>query len=316
MDSSTVAVIGGGPWGLALAAATARTGAETWLYSRRPREGALPPGVAQARDYRQLADVARLVLLAVPSEAAREVSFALGDVLDGRHLVVHGIRGLSPETMTPLSEVIRCESPVRRVGAIGGPVVAEDLAAGRPSVMVVGSAYPEVRAAVSEAFIAPTLRLYETDDLHGLEWASALVGCLMIGVGYAKAAGFGAGLVAAFISRGVQEAGRIAAAAGGEERTLLGLAGYGDLLASVEQPGRPEIALGAALAAGHTLEEAKASALHRVEALELIPRVAVWAAAHGVNAHVFHALADGVLAAAPVSEVVHRLMTSPVESFV
>lgn len=316
MGACTVAVIGGGPWGLALASAAARAGSTTWLYSRRGREGGLPEGVLLAEDYRQVGDVARLIILAVPSQTAGEIAFALGDFLDGRHLVVHGIRGLAKDAMAPLSEVIRRESPVRRVGAIGGPVVAEDLAAGRPSVMVVGSPYAEVRKAVAQAFVTPTLRLYETDDLRGLEWASALVGCLMIGAGYAKASGFGAGLVAAFISRGVQEAGRIAAAAGGDERTLLGLAGYGDLLASVEQPGRPEIVLGTALAHGKSLEGAKAEAKLRIEALELIPRVAEWAVAHKVKAPIFQSLANGILAAAPVSEVVHQLMTSPVESFV
>jgi glycerol-3-phosphate dehydrogenase (NAD(P)+) len=218
--------------------------------------------------------------------------------------------------MAPLSDVIRRESPVRRIGAIGGPVVASDLAAGRPSVMVVGSAYPEVRRAVSLAFVTPTLRLYETDDLRGLEWASALVGCLMIAAGYAKACGVGPGLVAAFISRGIQEAGRIAAAAGGDERTLLGLAGYGDLLASMEQPDRPEILLGSALGRGKSLAEAKAEAKLRIEALDLIPRVTEWASEHGVKAPIFHALAHGILAVQPVSEVVRHLMTSPVEGFV
>jgi glycerol-3-phosphate dehydrogenase (NAD(P)+) len=316
MGDCTVAVIGGGPWGLALAAASARAGSKTWLYSRQGRGGTLPQGVTQATDYRHAAEAARLVILAVQSQTAGRVAFALGEFLDGRHLVVHGIRGLAQDSVAPLSDVIRRESPVRRIGAIGGPVVAEDLAAGRPSVMVVGSAYPEVRKAVAEAFVTPVLRLYETDDLRGLEWASALVGCLMIGVGYAKASGFGAGLVAAFISRGVQEAGRIAAAAGGDERTLLGLAGYGDLLASVEQPARPEIVLGAALAKGKTLSEAKDDARLRIEALDLIPRVAEWATAHKVSAPIFSALANGILASLPVSDVVHQLMTSPVESFV
>jgi len=316
MSTRAVAVIGGGPWGLALASASARAGTKTWLYSRKERVAALPHGVTQALDYRQIADVARLVILAVPSQTAGEVAFAMGEYLDGRHLVVHGIRGIAKDAMVPISDVIRRESPVRRIGAIGGPLVADDLAAGRPSVMVVGSSYPEVRKAVSEAFVTPTLRLYETDDLRGLEWASALVGCLMIGAGYAKASGFGAGMVAAFISRGVQEAGRIAAAAGGDERTLLGLAGYGDLLASVEQPARPEIKLGTALAAGKSLDQAKGEAKLRVEALELIPRVNAWAAAHKVKAPIFRALAEGILAAEPAAEVVHQLMTGPVEGFV
>jgi glycerol-3-phosphate dehydrogenase (NAD(P)+) len=317
MAEHNVAVIGGGPWGLALASAAARTGGETYLYSRKElSKDALPPGVKQAGGYKEVGEVARLVLLAVPSQLAGEVAFALGDHLDGRHLVVHAIRGIARDAMAPISDVIRRESPVRRIGAIGGPLVASDLLAGRPSVMVVGSAYAEVRRAVSDAFSGPTLRLYETDDLRGLEWASALVGCLMIGAGYGKACDVGAGLVAAFISRGIQEAGRIAAAAGGDERTLLGLAGYGDLLASVEQPDRPEILLGAALGRGKTLEEAKAEARLRVEAVDLIPRIAEFAATQKVSAPIFGALSEGMLKAQPVAEVIKKLMTSPVDGFV
>lgn len=316
MSARAVAVIGGGPWGLALASAAARAGTKTQLLSRQSREGTLPAGVTQVESYKEVAETARLIIVAVPSQNTAEVARAMGDHLDGRHFVVHGIRGLAKDEMLPLSEVIKRESPVRRVGAIGGPVSAGELLEGKPSVMVVGSQYPEVRRAFIDSFGTPTLRLYETDDLRGLEWASALVGCLMIGIGYAKASGFAPGLIATLISRGIQEVGKMAAAAGGDERTLFGLAGYGDLLASVEQPDRPEIILGTALAQGKTLEEAKALAKLRVEALTLIPRVADWAGGHKVKAPIFHALAHGVLSLRPAAAVVHDLMTSPVEGFV
>src|SRR5262249_53198335 len=148
----------------------------------------------------------------------------LGDHLDGRHLVVHGVRGLAGEQLARVTEIVRQETPARRVGALGGPVLADDLLAGRPSVLVCGSHFPEVNDAVTAALAHESVRVYSTDDLVGLEWASALVGCLAIGVGYAQALGLSPGLIAAYISRSVAEGARIAAAAGGDERTLLGLA--------------------------------------------------------------------------------------------
>ena len=316
-----VAVIGGGTWGLALAAAAARTargGEATLLYSRRARgalDGALPDGVAQAHDLAEVGARARLVLLAVPSHVAREVLRGLGDHLDGGHYVVHGVRGLEGEAMSTIAEVVRQETPARRVGALGGPALADDLLESRPSVMVCGSQYPEVNAALQAAFTTPTLRLYTTDDLRGLEWASALVGCLAIGVGYAQGVGLGAGLSAAMIARSIQEAARLAAAAGGDERTLLGLAGYGDLLASIEQKGRPEVALGEALARGRSLEEALRESKQRVEAVELIPRVAAWAERLGVRAPIFTALTKGVLSSRSRSpeKIIRELMTGPID---
>lgn len=281
---------------MALAAASARTGKKTLLLSRRAHDGALPGGVTIARDDAQVGREARLIFLAVPSGVVREVARGLGAHLDGRHFVVHGVRGLVGERLQTISDVVREETPVRRMGALGGPALASDLLAGRPSVMVCGSRYPEVLGAVEAAFASPTLRLYSTLDLLGLEWASALVGCLAIGVGYARGIGLGPGLMAAVITRAVEEAARLASAAGGEERTLLGLAGYGDMLASIAQTERPEVLVGEALARGKTVAQAVADAKQRVEAVDVAGRIAAWAERAGVRAPIMTTLAKGILA--------------------
>src|SRR6202044_175153 len=106
--------------------------------------------------------------------------------------------------------VLHDETPARRIGALGGPALVEDLLAGRPSVLVCGSRFPQGEAAARDALTHETLRVYPTHDLPGLEWASALVGCLAIGMGYAQAIGLGPGMLAAAISRGIEEAARLA----------------------------------------------------------------------------------------------------------
>jgi glycerol-3-phosphate dehydrogenase (NAD(P)+) len=320
MSRPVVGVIGGGDWGVALAAAAARTGASTLLLSRRlqPDSPSLPEGVELARDDSEVADRARLLVLAVPSGVARDVARSLGNYVDGRHFVVHGVRGLvarpgedrrdNPAELETVSDIVRDETPVRRVGALGGPALASDLLAGRPTVMVCGSRYPEVNCALRDLFSSSTLRMDTTDDLLGLEWASALVGCLAIGVGFARGVGLGPGLLAAVITRAVEEAARLAAAAGGNERTLLGLAGYGDLLASIAQSERPEVLVGEALARGKTLNQALAETKQRVEAVELTQRVVAWAEAHDVRAPILGAIAHSVLLGGASEALVHELM--------
>jgi glycerol-3-phosphate dehydrogenase (NAD(P)+) len=320
MSRPEVAVIGGGDWGLALASAAARSGGSTLLLSRRARASesgaipSLPAGVELARDESDVGRRARLVLLAVPSGVARTVSRSLGAHLDGSHFVVHGVRGLvatgDGTELETIAQVVRDETPVRRVGALGGPALASDLLAGRPGVMVCGSRYPEVNRALAQVFASPALRLVSTDDLLGLEWASALVGCLAIAVGYARGVGLGPGLLAAVITRAIEEAAALATVAGGNDRTLLGLAGYGDLLASIEQTERPEVLVGAALARGLTLERALAESRQRVEAVDVAARVVAWAEARGVPAPIFGALAAGILQGRGSLELVQRLMTA------
>ncbi len=324
MYGATVGVIGGGPWGLGLAAAAARTGSRALIHSRRKLE-ALPHGVEQVSDLTALGKEARMIVLAVPSEVARGVARSLGDVVDGRHLLVHGIRGLEVSTakedvgakgaprLLAISEVLRQETPARRIGALGGPILSEDLLKGTPSALVSASRYPEVNDAIAAAFGTPLLRIYASSDLVGVEWASALVGCLGLAVGYGQALGLSAGAMAALVSRGVEEAARMASAAGGVERTLLGLAGYGDLLASIAEKDRPEVLLGAALARGKSVEEAAAEAGQRVEAVELIPCLAAWAEERKVPTPIFQALAKGVLSGRPADSIVKELMALPAQ---
>lgn len=292
-----VAVVGGGPWGVALARAAARAGSDVTLYSRREtKESRL------IRVTTEIADVAscQLIVLAVPSSVVRDVARLLGDHLDGSHLLVHGIRGLAPlgpgeagssEELSTVSDVLRDETAVRRFGALGGPVQADELHHGTASALVVGSHFPEVVAAVSQAMSGPWLRVYGTHDLRGVELASAMVGCLSVGVGFAKAAGAGPGLLAALISRGVHDAGRLASAAGAEEGTIYGLGGYGDLLASIALEQRPEVVIGRAIATGKSLDEGIAEAKLRVEAIALVPRLVAFSRSRGLSAPAFEGLA-------------------------
>lgn len=303
-NGRAVGVVGGGPWGVALALAAGRAGADATLCTRRD------PGHKSERyritsDYAEVAR-ARLVVIAVPSTVVREVLRGLGDHLDGSHLLVHGIRGLGADHFDTVSDVAREETPVRRLGALGGPVQARELIEGLPSAMVCGSHFPEVLAAVTAAFQHKGLRVYGTPDLRGLEWAAAMVGCLSIGVGFAKESGAGPGLLAALISRGVDEAARLAAAAGADERTMFGLGGYGDLLASMALDDRPEVVLGKALARGRTIDEAVTDAKLRVEAIALIPRLARFAKETRVAAPTFDAL-DEMLRGGKATTIVEKM---------
>ncbi len=288
-----IGVLGGGPWGLALARAARRAGADVTLCTRRHQPDELG-GMTVTAELAELAK-ASLLIIAVPSDRVRSIARELGDHIDGGHLLVHGIRGLSGDDLSPISHILRDETPARRLGALGGPVQADELNQGRPSAMVVASEFPDVTAAVHASMSSKWLQVHMTSDLCGLEWASALVGCLSIGVGFAQArADVSPGLMAALISRAVDEAAGIAMAAGANERTCYGLGGYGDLLASMALPDRPDVVLGRELATGASLQQARERARLRIEAIELVPRVVRFARSRGVACEIFAAL-DGIV---------------------
>ena len=304
---TTVGVLGGGPWGAAIARAARRAGQDVLLCTRRQQPSEYE-GIAVTTQLDELAQT-RLIIVAVPSHMVRAIARELGDHVDGSHLIVHGIRGLSgPELMT-ISEILRQETPVRRVGALGGPIQADELAQGRASAIMVGSEYGEVTRAVKQALASDWLRVYTTPDRAGLEWGSAIVGCLSVGIGYAQQADSTAGLLAALVSEGLEEAAQIAAHLGAEPSTLYGLAGFGDLLASMALRDRPEVVLGRALARGDSLEQAQQEAKLRIEAVELVPRIVRFAEHKRIRCQMFSAL-GWILEGVPADEIVGRLFAA------
>lgn len=306
--SFDVAIVGGGPWGVALARTSARAGARVVLVSRRELDVAekitVRPDVVAASE-------ASLILLAVPSPHVAVFADELGSHLDGSHLLIHGVRGLVGDELSSVSEIIRRRTPVRRLGALGGPTLVPELEAGTPSVIVVGSDFPEVVDAFRESFASPSLRVYATTDLIGLEWASAVNGAYLIALGYALVSGAGPGLVAAFTTRAVHELARVAVAAGGESETLLGLAGLGDLLAGINQTSRPEVLFGKALASGKSVEDALAAAGQRIEAVTLLPQLVAWTKRRKVRASILAATADAVKGEKSRDELIAALMAAP-----
>ncbi|MEZ4248263.1 MAG: NAD(P)-binding domain-containing protein [Polyangiales bacterium] len=301
-----IGVVGGGAFGRGIAKAAARTGHPVHLWSRSARD----LGDARVHVTSRMSDVARgeLIFLAVPSTAIAELSTELGVHLDGSHLLVHVSRGLVGAELTPISRLLRDTTPARRVGALAGPLIAEALIEGTPSGAIVGTNFPEVSDAVREAIAGPTLRLYTTRDIVGVEVASAVVGLLALAAGHAQASGVGPAALATFLTRGVVEAGRIAASFGAEADTFHGLAGVGDLLAVMAGDERPEERLGRELATGATLAQAVERVGVNIEGVTLARRVAEYGVRERLSVPICTAIAD-VIDGMPAEEALRALMT-------
>ncbi len=295
---SALSVVGGGGFGLALAHAALRGGHSVTLWSRRPIDER-PAGLLTTS---KLADVAAsdLVLVAVPSSHVLDTARALGEHLEGRHLVVHVSRGLVGEGLHTVSHTLRHETAARRVGCLAGPLGAATLRDGLPGGGVIGTAFGEVADAVRTAIGGPALRLYETEDVLGVELASALVGLLALALGFAKELGYGPSTLSMLMTRGLAEVTRFGVACGADEATFHGMAGFGDLLAAAFGDERPEVLLGRSLARGQRAVDAAREAGAHVEGVQIAHRVSARARSLGVEMPISDAIAalvDGTIEA-------------------
>ncbi len=243
----TVGIAGAGAFGTALANLLASRGRRVILWSRnadvvrsineeRANEARLPgislsPDLYATSDPAELASRARFLVLAVASTQVRERARELGDVTDGSHLAVHAIGAFAMPGDVRVTDVMREEMPVKRIGTLVGPALSRDLARGAFASLVCASAYDEVGAEARRLLGAPpALRVYQGSDVVGAELASALAGAYTCALGLADGMNVGPGPRAVLVTRAVAEASRLGEAAGAHPRTFAGLAGLGNLL--------------------------------------------------------------------------------------
>jgi glycerol-3-phosphate dehydrogenase (NAD(P)+) len=303
--SLRIGVVGAGGFGRAIAQAAARHGHEVVVWSRRERE--LPEPIKTSTDIGSIRD-RELIFMAVPARHAIETAEQLGEVVDGRHLMVHISRGLIGPELRTITKVIAEKTVCRRLGALAGPLVADALAEGRPSGAILGTGFPELTEMVRDALGGSELRVYDTPDVVGVELASATVGFLTVVLAYAKEVGVGPSTLAVLATRGMVEVSRIGQTLGAEESTFMGLAGLGDLIAAVAGDERPEIRLGRALAKGATLSSAVGEAGAYIEGIEVAAQMMEHARRLGLETPIsstFVALSQGRMSS---DDAIHALM--------
>jgi len=312
MTSKTrrAAVIGGGSWGTALAHLMASSGAEVLLWMRNEERVAeinddhtntrylkgysIHERVQATSDLALAATFAHTVIVAIPSKGFREVAYQLGEHVAGHQILLSATKGFEVEHLTRMSQVLREETCARKIGAISGPNLADEVMAGQPSATVVASPFDEVIATTASLLTGPNLRVYGNHDVVGVELFGALKNITAIAAGACAGLNLGANSLSMLLTRALAEITRFAEALGADRMTGLGLAGIGDLIATCSSPLSRNNTLGRKLAQGKTLDEALAE-MHKV--------------AEGVNTTYATCLHAGRLGVEmPIARGVHRVL--------
>jgi len=116
------------------------------------------------------------------------------------------------------------------IGALSGPSFALEVAQGQPTAVTIAFDDAEIAARIQQEFSSPSLRLYTSTDVIGVELGGALKNVIAIAAGIAAGVGLGYNSAAALMTRGIAEITRLAVACGGRRETLAGLSGVGDLV--------------------------------------------------------------------------------------
>jgi glycerol-3-phosphate dehydrogenase (NAD(P)+) len=292
----SIAVIGAGAWGTALALVAHRAGRRVCLWARDPavasliidrRENARLPGVPipaeieVTDDARRLGD-AQAWLVAVPAQHVRAVMGTLEPHRSTGTSVVICAKGLEEATGKMMTEVLAEACSGAPLAVLSGPSFAHDVARARPTGVTLAAA-GNTGDALARSLASPSFRPYLSDDPVGVALCGAAKNVIAIACGIAVGRKLGDSARAALMTRGLAEIGRLLTALGGRTETLLGLAGLGDLALTCTSPNSRNFSLGVALGEGATLEAALARRAGVVEGVATAAALTRRAARHGVE---------------------------------
>ncbi len=269
--TATLAVLGAGAWGTALANMAAGAHARVWLWAHDPahveamrrdrRNDRRLPGVALAPEVEPVADIACVaeahhVLSVVPAQNFRATAQVLRGHLRPRSAVVNCAKGIERETGLYMHQVLADVIPGQAAAALSGPSFAIDLARGLPTAVTLAAERGDLAEKLCARLAARHFRLYRSSDLIGVEIGGAAKNVLAIACGVVIGKKLGASAHAALLARGFAELMRFATAQGARPETIMGLSGLGDLALTCSSPQSRNYALGFALGQGEAPQSA------------------------------------------------------------
>jgi glycerol-3-phosphate dehydrogenase (NAD(P)+) len=268
---NSVAVIGAGAYGTALASAARRAGRDVTLYARSAdsaaqmkatRQNPRLPGVSLDGSINITADMAAaartdIVLIATPAQSLRQAAMALAPLLTSSAPVVACAKGIERGTHRFMTEVIAEAIPNAIPAILSGPNFADDVARGLPTAVTLAAKDEALASRLVQALGSSTFRPYHTTDVRGVEIGGAAKNVLAIAAGIVVGRQLGASALAALTTRGFTELARLGRACGARSETLAGLSGLGDLILSCSSPQSRNFAFGIALGRGEQPDRGK-----------------------------------------------------------
>jgi glycerol-3-phosphate dehydrogenase (NAD(P)+) len=317
---NSIAVIGAGAWGTALAGVAARAGRGVILCARSEenakaiaaaRSNAKLPGVTLAAGIDVTHDLARAasadaILITTPAQNLREATTALAPHLPGGTPLVACAKGIERGTHRFMTEVIAQAAPQAPAAILSGPGFAADVARGMPTAVTLAADDEALARELVQALGSATFRPYHTTDVRGVEIGGAAKNVLAIAAGIAVGKNLGASAQAALTTRGFSELARLGRALGARSETLMGLSGLGDLILTCSTPQSRNFALGQSLGRGEAAPSGKLA-----EGAFTAPVLVELATAEGVDMPVSSAVADILRGAVTIDDAVQGLLTRP-----
>ena len=318
-----IGVIGAGTWGMALARMLSNSEHNVTVWSALPAEVEelsktrrqknlpnmeIPSDIVFTKEINDACQGKDILLFAVPSVFVRSTAKrASANVPEGQ-IIVDVAKGIEPDTLMTMSEIIAEEIPQAKVVALSGPTHAEEVARDLPTTIVAAHEDISIAETVQGIFTNPVMRVYTNTDVKGVELCGALKNIIALAAGISAGLGYGDNTKAALITRGLAEIERLGVKMGCLPETFSGLAGMGDLIVTATSKHSRNNRCGYLIGQGYEPAEAVKQVGMVVEGINAIPAAMELAKKYEVEMPIIEAVNAVINHGAAAKNAVRELM--------
>ena len=266
-----IAVLGSGAYGIALASRFFMNENEVHIwthykdekkYLEKTRESQklpnykIPNKIKISNNLKRVIDDAKIIVLAVPAFAIDEVSKELSKYIKSSQHIIIASKGIEQDTCKFLTDVVLDYINTNRIAVISGPTFAKDIVLGVPIGLSLGTTNDLTKKTIINALTNPITKIRHTLDIVGIEVCGAIKNVMAIASGMLEGMNVTDSTKALFLTEALNDIKEIIDVLGGNKKTILSFAGFGDILMTCSSPNSRNFTFGKILGSGQN-EEAR-----------------------------------------------------------
>lgn len=241
-----VTILGSGAYGIALALMFNKNNCDITIWEKfedkakeiiKHRENKqVLPGVKIPENIKITTDLedsiigSELIVIAIPAGFVDEVTMKIKNIVSKKQHICIASKGIEQDTCLFVDDVVRKYIKTKKISVISGPSFAVDIAKNVPIGLTIASKSKQSIKLVKKGLENDTLKLRETDDMIGTEICGSIKNVMAIASGMLDGMGLPESTQAMFITESLHDIKELIKALGGDGKTVLSFAGFGDLL--------------------------------------------------------------------------------------
>ena len=189
----------------------------------------LPDNFVYTMNTKKAIEKSDIVVIAVATKFLSSVCDDIKPYVKNKHIVIAS-KGIEQETNTFASNIVKTKLKTRKLCTISGPSFAKDMALDQLVGLSLATTNNKTKRMVINALASDTLKIRVTNDFLGVELCGTLKNIIALTSGMLDGMKVSESTKAMFLTESLNDTRKLIKKLGGNEKTIMSFAGFGDIL--------------------------------------------------------------------------------------